>query len=50
MLNFINQYPSPSQAQQLALDQILINFDWLINGMAKSLDDAISGADTHKSN
>jgi hypothetical protein len=49
MMSFIDQYPSSSQNQQLALDQISINFDWLINGMAEALDDAISSADKHNS-
>ncbi|CAF3111207.1 unnamed protein product [Rotaria sp. Silwood2] len=45
MITFINQNPSPSQFQQLAVDQISMNFEWLINGMTKALDDAISAAD-----
>ncbi|CAF0931516.1 unnamed protein product [Rotaria sordida] len=45
MIIFVNQNPSPSQFQQLAIDQILMNIEWLTNGMARSLDDAISGAD-----
>jgi len=49
MINFINQYPSSSQSQQLAIDQILINVNWLINGLAESLDDAISAGDKLKS-
>ncbi|CAF1272210.1 unnamed protein product [Rotaria sp. Silwood1] len=45
MVTFINQNPSPTQFQQLAVDQIQMNFEWLVDGMAKSLDDAISVAD-----
>jgi len=49
MINFINEYPSSSQTQQLAIDQILINVDWLNNGSAEYLDDAISAGDRLKS-
>ena len=49
MIDFINQYPSSSQSQQLAVDQILINFEWLIDGLAASLDNAISAGDRHSS-
>ncbi|CAF0756114.1 unnamed protein product [Adineta steineri] len=45
MVNFINQYPSASKSQQLAKDQILMNFEWILDGMAESLDDAISAGD-----
>lgn len=45
MLDFIQQYPSSSQSQQQALDQILMNFEWLIDGLAQDLDNAISGRD-----
>ena len=45
MMDFINQYPSSSQTQQLAIDQILLNVEWLNNGMAEYLDDAISAGD-----
>ena len=29
----------------MAVDQILNNFEWLIDGLAENLDEAISGAD-----
>ena len=45
MMNFIQQYPSAFQSQPMAVDQILMNFEWLINGLAENLDDAIAGAD-----
>jgi hypothetical protein len=45
MINFVNQYPSSSANQQLALDQIQINVQWLSNGLAEYLDDAISVGD-----
>ncbi len=49
MTDFINQYPSASKSQQLAKDQILMNFEWLIDGMAEYLNDAISAGDRHNS-
>jgi hypothetical protein len=49
MTNFINEYPSSSQNQRLAIDQILINVNWLTNGLAEYLDDAISAGDRLKS-
>jgi hypothetical protein len=45
MINFINQYPSSTQNQQLAIDQILMNVEWLNDGLAEYLDDAISAGD-----
>lgn len=45
MIDFVNQFPSSSQTQQLAMDQILINIKWLNDGLAEYLDDAISVAD-----
>ncbi|CAM4813065.1 unnamed protein product [Rotaria magnacalcarata] len=42
MINFVNQYPSSSHYQQLAIDQILVNFEWFIDGFADTLDKAIS--------
>jgi hypothetical protein len=45
MADFIDQYPSSSQTQQLALDQIYINVGWLDDGLAEYLDDAISAGD-----
>jgi hypothetical protein len=45
MNDFIDQYPSSSKSQQLAVDQILMNFEWLIDGLAENLDNAISGGD-----
>lgn len=45
MVNFINDYPSPSKHQKLALDQIQMNYEWLNDGMARSLDDALSAVD-----
>ena len=45
MADFINQYPSSSLTQQLALDQIYINVGWLNDGLAEYLDDAISAGE-----
>ncbi|UJR37821.1 hypothetical protein I4U23_030511 [Adineta vaga] len=45
MMNFINEFPSLSKSQQLAKDQILINFIWLLDGMAEGLDAAISAGE-----
>lgn len=45
MMKFIQTYPNPSKYQQIAFDQVLLNFEWLIDGLAQSLDNAISGAD-----
>jgi hypothetical protein len=47
MKNFIQQYPSSSPSQQLAVEQILMNFEWLVNGLAENLDNAIAGGDRH---
>ena len=49
MVDFMNEYPSSSKNQQLAKDQILMNFEWLIDGMGESLDSAISAGDRRNS-
>lgn len=45
MIEFINDYPSASRFQRLAVDQILINFVWLLDGYAEDLNVAITAAD-----
>ena len=45
MMNFIQQYPSPFLSQQIAVDQILMNFEWLVDSLAENLDEAITGTD-----
>ncbi|CAF1062451.1 unnamed protein product [Adineta ricciae] len=45
MQNFVSEFPSSSQYQKLASDQIIINFLWLLDGMAESLDGAVSAGD-----
>lgn len=45
MQEFILKYRSPSPTQKQALDQILINFQWLGDGLANELDVAITTID-----